>query len=166
MHVEIYDTTLRDGAQAEDIAFSVEDKLRIVKKLDELGVHYVEGGWPGANPRDVEFFKKVQDLRLVTSQVVAFGSTRRANNSAADDPNLQALLHSGTDLITIFILQQLILDTVHQGLIAGLDDIFRNAYCSPFTEFITRLDKHADASGRSLVGRQDTNLIIQEFYTA
>jgi 2-isopropylmalate synthase len=102
MHVEIYDTTLRDGAQAEDIAFSVEDKLRIVQKLDELGIHYIEGGWPGANPRDVEFFKKVQDLQLKTSRVVAFGSTRRADHSAADDPNLQALLHSGTDLITIF----------------------------------------------------------------
>jgi 2-isopropylmalate synthase len=102
MRVEIYDTTLRDGAQAEDIAFSVEDKLRIVQKLDELGVHYIEGGWPGANPRDVEFFKKVQDLQISTSRIVAFGSTRRADHSASDDPNLQALLHSGTELITIF----------------------------------------------------------------
>ena len=102
MHVEIYDTTLRDGAQAEDIAFSVEDKLRIVKKLDELGIHYIEGGWPGANPRDIEFFKKVQDLQLKTSRIAAFGSTRRADHSAADDPNLRALLDSGMDLITLF----------------------------------------------------------------
>jgi 2-isopropylmalate synthase len=77
MHaVEIYDTTLRDGAQAEDVSFSVEDKLRIVEKLDELGVHYIEGGWPGANPKDVVFFKKVRHLPLKNSTVVAFGSTR------------------------------------------------------------------------------------------
>jgi len=60
--IEIYDTTLRDGAQAEDVSFSVEDKLRITLKLDELGVHYIEGGWPGANPRDIEYFKKVKKV--------------------------------------------------------------------------------------------------------
>jgi len=100
--VEIYDTTLRDGAQAEDVSFSVEDKLRIAQKLDELGVHYIEGGWPGANPKDIEFFKKARGLSLKTSQIVAFGSTRRADRPAAEDPNLQALLQSGCDLITIF----------------------------------------------------------------
>ena len=62
--IELYDTTLRDGAQAEDIAFSVEDKLLIVQKLDELGVPYIEGGWPGANPKDIEFFKQVRRLKL------------------------------------------------------------------------------------------------------
>ena len=100
--VEIYDTTLRDGAQAEDVSFSVEDKLRIAKKLDDLGVHYIEGGWPGANPKDIEFFKRVKELTLSSARIVAFGSTRRADCAAADDHNLQALLHSDVDLITIF----------------------------------------------------------------
>jgi 2-isopropylmalate synthase len=103
MHaVEIYDTTLRDGAQAEDVSFSVEDKLRIVQKLDELGVHYIEGGWPGANPKDVEFFKEVRHLELKESTVVAFGSTRKASQRAERDPNLQGLLTAGTPVITIF----------------------------------------------------------------
>jgi 2-isopropylmalate synthase len=100
--IEVYDTTLRDGAQAEDVSFSVEDKLRIAGKLDELGVHYIEGGWPGANPKDIEFFKRVRELPLKTARVVAFGSTRRADRAAAKDPNLEALLESGTDRITIF----------------------------------------------------------------
>ncbi|MDP1758736.1 MAG: citramalate synthase, partial [Thermodesulfovibrionales bacterium] len=75
--VEIYDTTLRDGSQAEDIAFSVEDKLRITGKLDELGVRYIEGGWPGSNPKDADYFKKSKKLKLKNSVVVAFGSTHR-----------------------------------------------------------------------------------------
>ncbi len=90
--VEIYDTTLRDGAQTEDVSFSVEDKLRITEKLDELGIQYIEGGWPGANPKDIEYFKKVRELSLKTSRVVAFGSTRKAGNRPAKDPNLRALL--------------------------------------------------------------------------
>lgn len=100
--VKIYDTTLRDGAQTEDVSFSLEDKLRITEKLDELGIHYIEGGWPGANPKDIQYFEKVRDLSLKNSQVVAFGSTRKAGNRPAKDPNLRALLDSGTDLITIF----------------------------------------------------------------
>ena len=103
MHfVEIYDTTLRDGAQAEDVSFSVEDKLRIAEKLDELGVHYIEGGWPGANPKDIQFFKKARHLPLKTARIVAFGATRKADHPVGKDPNIQALLDSGTDLITIF----------------------------------------------------------------
>ena len=100
--IEIYDTTLRDGSQAEDVSFSVEDKLRIVEKLDELGVHYIEGGWPGANPRDIEFFKRVREVKLSSAQLVSFGSTRKAENSPRQDSNLQALLDSGTEIITIF----------------------------------------------------------------
>ncbi|HSG06125.1 MAG TPA: citramalate synthase, partial [Nitrospiria bacterium] len=100
--VKIYDTTLRDGAQTEDVSFSLEDKLRITEKLDELGIHYIEGGWPGANPKDIRYFEKVRELSLKNSQVVAFGSTRKAGNRPAKDPNLRALLDSGTDLITIF----------------------------------------------------------------
>ncbi len=103
MHfVEIYDTTLRDGAQAEDVSFSVEDKLRIAEKLDRLGVHYIEGGWPGSNPKDIQFFKKVRQLSLKNAKIVAFGATRKADNPVAKDPNIQALLTAGTDLITLF----------------------------------------------------------------
>jgi len=103
MHfVEIYDTTLRDGAQAEDVSFSLEDKVRITERLDALGVHYIEGGWPGSNPKDVEYFKKIRSLPLKNSKIVAFGATRKADRSVGKDPNLQALLDSGTDYITIF----------------------------------------------------------------
>jgi len=99
--IEIYDTTLRDGAQSEDISFSVEDKLRIVQKLDELGVHYIEGGWPGSNPRDAEFFKKAKNLKLKTSTLVAFGSTHKASHKVNADPNIKAILAPKTPAVTI-----------------------------------------------------------------
>ncbi|TNF53945.1 citramalate synthase [bacterium] len=99
--VEIYDTTLRDGAQSEDISFSVEDKLRIAKKLDELGVHYIEGGWPGANPRDAEFFLKAKKLSLKTSKLAAFGATHRASLKIHNDPSIKALLAAKTPVATI-----------------------------------------------------------------
>jgi 2-isopropylmalate synthase len=101
MSLEIYDTTLRDGAQAEDVSFSVEDKVRIAQKLDELGVHFIEGGWPGANPRDIEFFQVIRTIPLTQAKIVAFGSTRKANKKAEDDPTLQALLEAGTTFITL-----------------------------------------------------------------
>jgi len=100
--IEIYDTTLRDGAQAEDIAFSVEDKLRIAKKLDELGIHYIEGGWPGSNPRDMEFFKKARKLKLAHSKIVAFGSTHRPKLKVQNDAIIKDLLNAKTKIITIF----------------------------------------------------------------
>lgn len=99
--IEIYDTTLRDGAQTEDISFSVEDKLRITEKLDELGVHYVEGGWPGSNPRDVEYFKKVKKLKLKNARIAAFGSTRRPKHKVEDDANIKALLGAKTEVVTL-----------------------------------------------------------------
>ncbi|MBI5044063.1 MAG: citramalate synthase [Nitrospirae bacterium] len=99
--VKLYDTTLRDGAQAEDVAFLVEDKLRIAEKLDAFGIHYIEGGWPGSNPKDTEFFKKVKKLRLKNSEIVAFGSTRRADQKVAKDFNIRALLDTGTKAVTI-----------------------------------------------------------------
>ena len=74
--VKIYDTTLRDGSQAEGISFTVEDKIRIAHKLDDLGVHYVEGGWPGSNPRDIDFFKKANHAQFSNTRISAFGSTR------------------------------------------------------------------------------------------
>ncbi|HEX9093681.1 MAG TPA: citramalate synthase [Coriobacteriia bacterium] len=93
--VTIYDTTLRDGTQREGLSLSVEDKLRIVGRLDDLGVHYVEGGFPGSNPKDIEFFERAKDLDLKTAVVSAFGSTRRKDTAAADDPGLAALLDTG-----------------------------------------------------------------------
>ncbi len=100
--LEVYDTTLRDGAQAEDVSFSVDDKVRIAQKLDDLGVQYIEGGWPGANPKDIEFFRVIKTLPLQHASVVAFGSTRKASNPVSKDPNLQALLAAETETITLF----------------------------------------------------------------
>jgi 2-isopropylmalate synthase len=100
MTVQLYDTTLRDGAQMEGISLSVEDKLRIARKLDELGVHYIEGGFPAANPKDIEFFDRIRDVKL-TAKLVAFGSTRRAGVEPAKDATLNVLVKAGTDYVTI-----------------------------------------------------------------
>ncbi|WP_018249309.1 citramalate synthase [Orenia marismortui] len=100
--LKIYDTTLRDGSQREGISYSTEDKLNITKRLDELGISYIEGGWPGSNPKDIEYFNKVQNLDLSNSKIAAFGSTRRANIKAEDDKNLNAILDSGVKVATIF----------------------------------------------------------------
>ncbi len=100
--VVLYDTTLRDGAQTEGISFSVPDKLQITAKLAELGVPYIEGGWPGANLRETEYYRKVKRLKLGRSQVTAFGSTRRAGVSAEKDAQLRNLLEAETRVITIF----------------------------------------------------------------
>jgi 2-isopropylmalate synthase len=100
--LEIYDTTLRDGAQAEDVSFSAEDKVRVAQKLDELGVHFIEGGWPGANPKDIEFFRIMKTIPLKHATVIAFGSTRKASQSVRKDPNLQGLLAAETKTITLF----------------------------------------------------------------
>jgi len=100
--VEFYDTTLRDGTQAEDFNLSVEDKLRVALKLDELGIDYIEGGWPGSNPKDARFFKEVRDYTLKHAKIVAFGSTHHPRKRAEEDPNLQALIEARTPVITIF----------------------------------------------------------------
>ncbi|MDH3539554.1 MAG: citramalate synthase [Acidimicrobiia bacterium] len=100
--VEIYDTTLRDGTQLEGISLTVEEKLRVAALLDELGVHYIEGGWPGALPKDTEFFARAEkELDLESATLVAFGSTRRADGDAATDPQLRALLEANTEVICI-----------------------------------------------------------------
>jgi len=102
LSLEIYDTTLRDGNQAEGVSFSVSDKLKIVKMLDELGIDYIEGGWPGANPKDVEVFQQLKSIKLKHAIVTAFGCTRKANVSPEDDNVLRQLLDADTDVITIF----------------------------------------------------------------
>lgn len=101
--VYIYDTTLRDGAQGVKISFSLEDKLLITQKLDELGVDYIEGGWPNkSNPKTIEYFEKVKELKLKNAKITAFGSTRSPSRTAEDDPNLSSLLEVDTPVITIF----------------------------------------------------------------
>jgi 2-isopropylmalate synthase len=100
--VALYDTTLRDGTQGEEVAFSVADKIRIAHRLDELGVAYVEGGWPGSNPRDIEFFRAAARERFTSARLTAFGSTRRARVAPEADPNLEALLRAATPVVTIF----------------------------------------------------------------
>lgn len=100
--IKLYDTTLRDGTQAEDISFLLEDKIRIAHKLDELGIHYIEGGWPGSNPKDVAFFKDVKKEKLSQVKIAAFGSTRRAKVTPDKDSNIKALVQAEPDAITIF----------------------------------------------------------------
>ena len=100
--VEFYDTTLRDGSQAEGVAFSVEDKLIIIEALDKLGIRYIEGGYPGSNPKDIEFFKRAKGMALETATIVPFGSTRYPTYTADTDPNLTALLDTGARIVTIF----------------------------------------------------------------
>lgn len=99
--VVIYDTTLRDGAQSKDISFSLFDKLRITEKLDSIGIPYIEGGWPGSNEKDTEYFKKVRSLSLRRSTIVAFGSTRRAYTPVEKDRNVRALLKAETEVVTL-----------------------------------------------------------------
>jgi len=100
--IKIYDTTLRDGSQGEGVAFSMEDKVRIAQRLDALGVHYIEGGWPGSNPKDLRFFKRVQDAVFKSARITAFGATRRPGARPQDDPNIQALVEAGPPVVTIF----------------------------------------------------------------
>lgn len=99
--IHLYDTTLRDGTQQRGISLSLEDKLRITSLLDAFGMDYIEGGWPGSNPKDSEYFERVADLDLSHSKTAAFGSTRRANSLVEDDRNLQALLHARTPVVTV-----------------------------------------------------------------
>jgi len=99
--VLLYDTTLRDGTQGEGISLSVDDKLKITRLLDRLGIHYVEGGWPGSNPKDIEYFRRVQELHLEQIRVAAFGSTRRVGNRPQDDANIQALLEAETPVVAV-----------------------------------------------------------------
>jgi len=100
--VKLFDTTLRDGSQSESISFSLEDKLHIAKKLDEFGIHYIEGGWPGSNPKDVLFFKKAKEEIFKQAKIVAFGSTKHAKNKVEEDPNILALLEAETPVVSVF----------------------------------------------------------------
>src|ERR1700712_5444439 len=102
MRIFTFDTTLRDGTQGESISFSVDDKLLIAQKLDQLGIDYIEGGWPGSNPKDKEFFSRAKSLRLQHAKLAAFGSTRFARNPVEKDRNVAELLDAETPVVTIF----------------------------------------------------------------
>ena len=99
--VLLYDTTLRDGCQAEDISFTLEDKLRIAEKLEELGIDYIEGGYPGSNPRDADFFKQVKKLKLKNVKIASFGTTRKFGAKPSQDINLKVLLSADTPVVTL-----------------------------------------------------------------
>ena len=100
--IHIFDTTLRDGTQGEKVSFSAEDKIRIAKRLDEFGIHYIEGGWPGSNPKDMAFFEKAKSHSFQNAKIVAFGSTCRAGNAPEEDPNLKALIAAETPAVSLF----------------------------------------------------------------
>ena len=102
MKIFTFDTTLRDGTQGESVSFSVDDKLLIAEKLDEFGIDYIEGGWPGSNPKDKEFFARAKELHLKHAKLTAFGATRFAKNPVEKDPNVAALLEAETAAISIF----------------------------------------------------------------
>ena len=128
--VEVFDTTLRDGMQVEGVSASVEDKLRIAEQLDYLGVHFIEGGWPGANPKDIEFFARAQkELKLTTSTLVAFGSTRRPLGKVDDDPTLRNLIESNTPAVCIvakssdYHVEQALQTTLDEGLAMISDSV-------------------------------------------
>ena len=99
--ITLYDTTLRDGAQGEGIHFSLADKLRIAQRLDAFGMHYIEGGWPGSNEKDIEFFREAKKLKFKHARLAAFGSTRRANTPVEKDPQVALLLEAGTPAVTL-----------------------------------------------------------------
>ncbi|WP_338429806.1 citramalate synthase [Synechococcus elongatus] len=136
--IAVYDTTLRDGAQREGLSLSLEDKLRIAHCLDRLGVQFIEGGWPGANPKDVQFFWELQQRPLQQAEVVAFCSTRRPNQAAEEDELLKALLAAGTTWVTIFGKSWDL--HVVEGLKTSLDENL--AMISDSIAYLRRCDRH------------------------
>src|SRR6266498_2497280 len=100
--VEIYDTTLRDGSEGEGINFSVMDKLRIAEKIDAFGIQYIEGGWPGSNPKDIEFFAEAKSRKFKNARLAAFGSTRRKGVRVEDDEQVRLLIEAQTPVVTIY----------------------------------------------------------------
>ncbi len=101
MQIQLYDTTLRDGTQREGLSLSCEDKLKIARELDTMGIHYIEGGWPGSNPKDAEFFRRIREIPLRHARIAAFGSTRHAGTTCEDDPHIHALLAANTPVVTL-----------------------------------------------------------------
>src|SRR5216117_3335620 len=135
--IKIYDTTLRDGTQGEGVSFSGEDKVRLATRLDALGIHYIEGGWPGSNPKDLRFFHRMQDVMLKGAKLAAFSMTRRAGGVTDSDANMQAILQSGAPVATIvgkswdFHVTDALETTLHENLAMIADTI---AYLRPTME--------------------------------
>ena len=102
MRIFTFDTTLRDGTQGEAVSFSVDDKVAIANRLDELGIDYIEGGWPGSNPKDKEFFARARSMKFRHARLTAFGATRFAKHAVDKDPSVLALLEAGTPAVAIF----------------------------------------------------------------
>jgi len=100
--ISFLDTTLRDGSQGEGVTFSSEDKIKVAKALDDFGVHFIEGGWPGSNPKDIAFFKKIRRVSLKNAKITAFGSTRRTRKKPEEDENLKAIIETGATAVTLF----------------------------------------------------------------
>src|SRR5919109_1462991 len=135
--IRIYDTTLRDGTQGEGVAFSMEDKVRLASRLDALGIHYIEGGWPGSNPKDLRFFRRMQDVTLKHAKLAAFSMTRRAGGTADSDANMKAIVDAGAPVATIvgkswdFHVTDALGTTLEENLAMIADTI---AYLRPRTE--------------------------------
>ena len=102
MRIFTFDTTLRDGTQGEAVSLSAEDKVLVAHKLDELGIDYIEGGWPGSNPKDKDFFERAKSFKFRHARLTAFGATRMARNKVEDDPSVNALIESETPVVCIF----------------------------------------------------------------
>jgi 2-isopropylmalate synthase len=176
--ITIYDTTLRDGCQSEDVSLTVADKLQIAERLDDLGVTYIEGGWPGSNPRDAEFFKAVKKLKLRNARIAAFGSTRRAGIKAAADRNLQLILDAAAPVATVVgktwelhvrealrISRQANLEILHDTIsylkkhldevIFDAEHFFDGYHDAP--DFTLDCIKAVDAAGADLICLCDTN---------
>src|SRR5262245_25776315 len=176
--IEIYDTTLRDGSQGEGVYFSLEDKLLVTTKLDELGFDYVEGGYPLSNPKDFEYFQRVADLPLAHAKVAAFGMTRRRGCAAEDDTGMQALIRSKAPVVTIVgktwdlhVFEVLRVDEAEnlamirdsvayirsQGreVIYDAEHFFDGYFHNP--EFALRMVRAAEAAGARMIVLCDTN---------
>jgi len=127
--VLLYDTTLRDGTQGENISFTADEKLIIARMLDDIGIHYIEGGWPGSNPRDKQFFDLAKRTEFINSRLTAFGSTRRPGISPDDDQNLKALINSGTPAVAVFgktwglHIEQIMENTLEENLVMIRDSV-------------------------------------------
>ncbi len=176
--IQLYDTTLRDGSQCEDISFTVEDKIRISQKLDEMGFHYIEGGWPGSNPRDIDFFQKAKRIQWKRAKLVAFGSTRHPERKAESDPTLKHLLDAETEVVTIFgkswdlHVEQALTTTLDENLRMVVDTIsFLKKHCTEVLfdaehffdgfkknpEYALKVLKEAESAGADCLVLCDTN---------
>lgn len=176
--IYLYDTTLRDGAQTRGVSFSLQDKLKVTELLDEIGIHFIEGGWPGSNPKDTEFFQIMKNKKLKNATLVAFGSTRRASHKPEDDPVLKALVEAETKQVSIFCkgwdfhvkealkisLEQnleLIYDSIQYlkryapRVALGVEHFYDGFKANP--EYVLKIIKAAVDAGAVYVGTADTN---------